>query len=297
IAPICVGDPLTLPTTSIEGFTGTWSPAINNMATTTYTFTPSTGLCATNATLSISITLKITPTFLEAGPYCYETVIPDLPTTSIDGITGNWIPPINNTKTTVYTFTPTDTTCYNKINQIITINESPVAGMFFSPQPTDIDNPNILFEDNSNEEILTSEWYLGDGTLIYDELNFWHTYAETGTYTIKYYISNIYGCTDSIIDDLTIFPAYSIFIPDAFTPNYNGENDSFGPSLRDDGYTSYNIKIYDRWGGIIYNEDNKTWNGTINNTLLPAGVYSYSITVFDFKNKAFIYTGIVTLIR
>ncbi len=40
--------------------------------------------------------------------------------------------------------------------------------MLFSPQPTDIDEPNILFRDNSNEEVLNSEWHLGDGTIIYD---------------------------------------------------------------------------------------------------------------------------------
>ena len=82
--------------------------------------------------------------------------------------------------------------------------------MLFSPQPTDIDNPNIFFRDNSNEIVLYSEWDLGDGTIINDEMNFWHTYADTGTYTIKYYITNMYECTDSVIKDLTINPIYLI---------------------------------------------------------------------------------------
>jgi hypothetical protein len=44
VAPICSGDLLApLPTTSNNGFTGTWSPAINNLATTTYTFAPAAG--------------------------------------------------------------------------------------------------------------------------------------------------------------------------------------------------------------------------------------------------------------
>ena len=38
---------LPLPTTSLEGITGTWSPALDNTATTTYTFTPDAGQCAT----------------------------------------------------------------------------------------------------------------------------------------------------------------------------------------------------------------------------------------------------------
>jgi uncharacterized protein (TIGR02145 family) len=44
-----------LPTTSINGFTGTWSPGINNTATTTYTFTPTAGQCATTTTMAITI--------------------------------------------------------------------------------------------------------------------------------------------------------------------------------------------------------------------------------------------------
>jgi gliding motility-associated-like protein len=56
VAPICAGATLSaLPTTSTNGITGTWSPALNNTATTTYTFTPSAGQCATTSTLTITV--------------------------------------------------------------------------------------------------------------------------------------------------------------------------------------------------------------------------------------------------
>ena len=194
-----------------------------------------------------------------------------------------------------YEYTDPVTSCYNEITEIITISDSPEAGMLFSPQPTDIDEPNILFRDNSNEEVLISEWHLGDGTIIYDSLSFWHTYADTGTYTIKYYITNIYGCTDSVINQLTINPVYSIFIPGAFTPNDDGDNDYFYPVII--GENSYNMKIYNRWGEIIYNEDNKKWDGTINDNVIPNEIYPYSISVFDFNDRLFIYSGLVNLIR
>jgi len=194
-----------------------------------------------------------------------------------------------------YTYTDPITSCTNQINEVVTIMESPKAGILFSPQPTDIDNPTIFFRDNSNEIVLYSEWDLGDGTIINDEPNFWHTYADTGTYTIKYYITNIYGCTDSVIKDLTINPIYVTFIPAAFTPNNDGDNDYFYPSII--GGNSYNMKIYNRWGEIIYNEDNGTWDGKINENAVQHGFYSYSILVTDFKNKSFIYTGIVNLIK
>ena len=194
-----------------------------------------------------------------------------------------------------YEYTDPITSCYNIIEETINLNESPTAEMLFSPQPTNIENSLILFRDNSNDEILISEWDLGDGTILYNEESFWHSYNDTGTYTIKYYITNLYGCTDSTISQLTINPIYSIFIPDAFTPNNDGENDYFFPSTT--GANSYNIKIFDRWGGIIYNDNNGSWDGRNKENLISTGVYSYSISIFDFNDRLFIYTGLVTLLK
>ncbi len=92
-----------LPLTSINGITGTWAPAINNTATTEYTFTPADDQCATTTTLTITITDQVTPTFDAVGPYCEDAAIPALPLTSNNGITGTWAPAINNTATTEYT--------------------------------------------------------------------------------------------------------------------------------------------------------------------------------------------------
>ena len=62
IAPICAGDVLApLPTISLNGITGTWAPALNNTATTTYTFTPAAGQCAGTATLTITVNPKPGP--------------------------------------------------------------------------------------------------------------------------------------------------------------------------------------------------------------------------------------------
>lgn len=60
IAPVCKNAILSpLPTVSNEGITGTWLPALNNLTTTTYTFTPDSGQCASNKTMTI--TVNITP--------------------------------------------------------------------------------------------------------------------------------------------------------------------------------------------------------------------------------------------
>lgn len=56
VGPVCSASTIAaLPTTSLNNITGTWSPALNNTATTTYTFTPNAGQCATITTLTIIV--------------------------------------------------------------------------------------------------------------------------------------------------------------------------------------------------------------------------------------------------
>jgi gliding motility-associated-like protein len=56
VPSICSGGLLSaLPTTSTNGVTGTWSPALNNLASTVYTFTPTAGQCATSTTMTIDV--------------------------------------------------------------------------------------------------------------------------------------------------------------------------------------------------------------------------------------------------
>ena len=112
VAPICSGATLSaLPTTSNNSVTGTWSPALNNLATTTYTFTPSSGQCAVTAPLTIVVNPKITPTFTAVAPICSGTTLTALPTTSNNSVTGTWSPVLNNLATSTYTFTPSSGQC------------------------------------------------------------------------------------------------------------------------------------------------------------------------------------------
>ncbi|MFM2213022.1 MAG: hypothetical protein RL427_285, partial [Bacteroidota bacterium] len=123
VAPICSGGTLTaLPTTSLNGYTGVWSPALNNTATTTYTFTPTAGQCATTATLTIAVTSNTTPTFNAVAAICSGGTLNALPTTSLEGYTGSWSPALDNTTTTTYTFTPTASQCATTATLTITVN-------------------------------------------------------------------------------------------------------------------------------------------------------------------------------
>ncbi len=121
VAPICSGGTFTLPTTSNNGITGTWSPAINNSATTTYTFTPNSGQCASSATMTVTVNSQTTPTFTQVAPICSGGSI-TLPTTSSNSITGTWSPAINNSATTTYTFTPNSGQCATSTTMTVVVS-------------------------------------------------------------------------------------------------------------------------------------------------------------------------------
>ena len=132
VAPVCSGSTIqALPTLSTNGINGSWSPAINNLSTTTYTFTPNSGQCALSATMTITINSATVPTFDPIGPFCVGATIDPLPTLSNENINGTWSPAINNSNTTTYTFTPSSGQCATTTQ--ITVNVGPPVTPTFAP--------------------------------------------------------------------------------------------------------------------------------------------------------------------
>ncbi len=104
-------------------------------------------------------------------------------------------------------------------------------------------------------------------------------YDQPGIYTIRVIARNQSGCEaeDSIqieIKDLT-----KVILPNVFTPNGDGTNDFYAPTVS--GVSEYTLTIYDRWGqAIAVLKENQRWDGTVNGRPAPAGVY-----VAHFKGK------------
>jgi hypothetical protein len=160
VAAICSGATLSaLPTTSTNGITGTWSPALNNTATTVYTFTPAVGQCASStAIMTITVNSNVTPTFAQVAAICSGASLSALPTTSTNttGITGTWSPALNNTATTGYTFTPTAGICATTATMTITVNPATTDGSVTVAEPT-----------GSYTWALNSQTYTATGTYTY----------------------------------------------------------------------------------------------------------------------------------
>jgi gliding motility-associated-like protein len=123
---ICAGATVpTLPTTSTNNITGTWSPAvIDNQNSGVYNFTPTAGQCATPTSLTVTVTPNVTPTFGfgTSLTICEGGAVPTLPTTSDNGVTGTWSPTtVSNTANGVYTFTPTAGLCALPVTFTVTV--------------------------------------------------------------------------------------------------------------------------------------------------------------------------------
>ncbi len=131
IAPLCLNSvaPL-LPGTSINGFAGNWNPSTINTSAVgmiTYTFTPADP-CATATSMDIIVNPLVTPVFAQIGPLCQNGTVPVLPLSSINGVTGRWVPDVVTLASSgSYTFTPDPGQCAQPYTMNILVNIAPKA--------------------------------------------------------------------------------------------------------------------------------------------------------------------------
>lgn len=183
-------------------------------------------------------------------------------------------------------------------NNYIIVNPNPIANFTAQPDITSIVDPIITFNNLSSGENGWN-WSFGDltTTSISDPLP--HTYPDTAKYLITLIVSNQYSCFDTTYKTITIEPNWAFFVPNAFTPNADGINDSFqGYGF---GLLKYEMMIFDRWGNEIYRtkDYNFPWDGTANNgkNIAQRDVYVYLINIEEVKGRYHSYKGVVTLVR
>ncbi|CAN1546204.1 Gliding motility-associated, C-terminal domain [Flavobacteriaceae bacterium] len=159
VNPICAGATLAaLPTSSSNStpITGIWSPALNNLATTNYTFVPAAGQCASNASLTITVNPIVTPTFTAVNPICSGATLAALQTPSNNLITGTWSPAPNNLATTNYTFVPTAGQCASNGSMSITVN--PNVTPSFTQVPAICSGATLLPLSTTSINLINGSW-------------------------------------------------------------------------------------------------------------------------------------------
>ncbi|MFN3875292.1 MAG: T9SS type B sorting domain-containing protein, partial [Flavobacteriales bacterium] len=105
--------------------------------------------------------------------------------------------------------------------------------------------------------------------------------------------------TDTIIAYLKP-QEYVFYVANAFTPNGDGYNDTFRPIINVVDIASFELQIFDRWGGVLYatNDPWAEWDGLANGREVPGGVYAWRAYAVDhIKKDRYELFGHVTIVR
>lgn len=188
--------------------------------------------------------------------------------------------------------------CTDTFTDSIEVFLSPVAD--FTANPTYVNISAGASADINFTPLLSGTgnvvWNFGDGNTS-SILNPTHTYTDGGRYDVSLtYTDSTSGCSVTVTKKQYIFidMQENIFVPTAFTPNNDGNNDVF--EVKTSGVHQVKVIVFNRWGQKVFENDGNTtfWNGEN----APEGVYSYIVTCKGIITGRFLEkAGTVTLLR
>jgi gliding motility-associated-like protein len=216
--------------------------------------------------------------FLGVPPYVLEWTKPDGSTTNDTPI---WLFDLGADQSGNYIISVSDDYGCN-VKDTVTLNVVPLPTANFPESPIPFENQYTL---EARQGYASYEWSNG-------ETNYFITVTEEGEYSVI--IKTTEGCTN--LEKVTLIDTWFPFnIPNAFTPNGDGLNDSFRPVTDYDRFSRFSMIIYNSWGQRQFETTNPAegWDGKD----AAAGVYVWVITYVDYLGKVNTLRGSVTLIK
>jgi len=198
-----------------------------------------------------------------------------LPTISNNGIAGTWSPALNNTQTTIYTFTPNSSECISTTQLEITVNEIDELEVILEVLSAPFSNCGII-KANASGGSGNYEYQLDDGFWVTS--NVFNNLNDCDQYIIS--VRDVNGCSTKASATIQI-----LIYPKFFTPNDDGVNDrwnikclSYQPLAK--------IYIYDRYGKLLnkISPSGVGWDGTYNGKALPSNDYWFVAEYLDELN-------------
>lgn len=203
---------------------------------------------------------------------------------------------VNPQVSTVYTVTTWVDGCPSKPDSLVMEVDTmlPIADFFASPDSGWIPLTTTLV--NQSQWSTAWQWEFGDGhgsTQFSPE----HTYQDTGRFTVRLISVSASGCRDTAYQKVIVGVDFTIYVPNAFTPNGDGLNDVF--SVKWIGVKDFHIMLFDRWGMMIYEsfDPNFEWEGDLHQKECQEGVYTYVIKARGYLSDWVKKAGTVTLLR
>jgi len=195
------------------------------------------------------------------------------------------------------------TTTYT-IPYMVTVYPRPDADFFTSKRFLNL--PNAVFGmQNMSNNAIKYNWY------IYDTFNNVIDAStlrdpsflinEEGKFDVKLIATNSYGCTDTMMKTNYIgtFKEGYVYLPSAFSPNSNGKNDYFKPSLYNVIPDQFVFRVFNRWGELVFETTDMTeaWDGTHNGIACEQEVYVWAVSGLFINGDNFALRGTVTLLK
>ena len=124
-----------------------------------------------------------------------------------------------------------------------------------------------------------------------------------GLYGVSVSVVSNAGCVGNSVSlnvDVDECSFDNVFVPNCFTPNGNEVNNEWGPVFAGDwDHTVYNMLIFNRWGGIVWESNNhlSMWDGTYKNKMCLDGVYIWKMECKKLNSVKEIMHGHLTLLR
>ena len=144
----------------------------------------------------------------------------------------------------------------------------------------------------------TWTWYLeGDDTLRLQGQNQEHLYLKAGQKLVSLLVTNSFGCSDTATKSIVVYDDFLVYVPNSFTPNGDGINDSF--LIYGTGIKITDMQIFNRWGQLIFqtNALGAGWDGSYKGQPAEPGVYAYKIRVTADNGNIKDLSGHVSLLK
>ena len=176
--------------------------------------------------------------------------------------------------------------------------ESPTAGFSFTPEAVDMRDPTVTIRDESARAAAWDYDFGPGGTS--RERSPAVTLPGFGEYELVQAVTHANGCVDTARRLLTVDPFVRYVLPNAFTPNSDGDNERFRGVGFLELVTDFRMRIYSRWGELLFETDDPDlgWDGTVMRNGEPAqpGVYLYVVDYASPEGTELL-EGFVTLVR
>ena len=147
----------------------------------------------------------------------------------------------------------------------VIVNSAPTANFTWTNQELSTDNPGTDFINLSTGGHYY-EWEFNDNTPVSNDFQPHHVFpdAEGAGYWVNLTVTSLEGCVDVASQYIQVAQSYSIYVPNAFTPDNNGVNEVFTPVLYGFDEQDFTMLIFNRWGEIVFESHdlNIGWDGS-----------------------------------